>query len=296
MKMTGEMEKQLIRLRDMSCFLEEAGSLDDNLLKLAERTAGILGARNCSILLLNAIAQGSRKGSSLTELVARTALPRSTIHRILDALIDIGWVVRDIDTARFNLGSNLAALGYTAISRNPLERIATTELSQLANTIDQVVYLGVRSDFDMVCIGRYESQSQIQIGKGWPGMRGPLGMTPSCLAMLAHLPQEEVEEIVSANLSRYHRIEGFDEKGFRHTLQEAMKNGYSTYDDIILDRTTSGLGVAILDPVGYPIAGIGTTYLSGWLNEEQKMERVQLLLQAAQRIADKLFGRSQATP
>lgn len=53
MKMTGEMEKQLIRLRDMSCFLEEAGSLDDNLLKLAERTAGILGARNCSILLLN---------------------------------------------------------------------------------------------------------------------------------------------------------------------------------------------------------------------------------------------------
>ncbi len=53
MNTTGDMEKQLLRLRDMSCFLEEAGSLDDNLLKLAERTAGILGARNCSILLLN---------------------------------------------------------------------------------------------------------------------------------------------------------------------------------------------------------------------------------------------------
>ena len=253
------------------------------------------GSLNRSILLLNAIAQGSRKGSSLTELVARTALPRSTIHRILDALIDIGWVVRDIDTARFNLGSNLAALGYTAISRNPLEHIATNELSQLANAIDQVVYLGIRSDFDMVCIGRYESQSQIQIGKGWVGMRGPLGMTPSCLAMLACLPREEAEEIVNANLSRYHRIEGFDERGFRRSLEATMKNGYSTYDDIILDRTTSGLGVAIRDPAGYPIAGIGTTYLSGWLNEEQKAERVQLLLQAAQKITDKLFGGSHAT-
>ncbi len=53
MTMPGEVENQLIRLRDISCFLEEAGSLDDNLLKLAERTAGILGARNCSIMLLN---------------------------------------------------------------------------------------------------------------------------------------------------------------------------------------------------------------------------------------------------
>lgn len=247
------------------------------------------GSLNRSVLLLNAIALGSRKGSSLSELVARTALPRPTIHRVLDALMDIGWVVRNPETARFNLGSNLAALGYTAISRNPLERIATTELSQLANTIDQVVYLGIRSDFDMVCIGRYESQSQIQIGKGWLGMRGPLGMTPSCLAMLAHLPREEVEEIVSANLSRYHRIEGFDERGFRRTLEEAIRNGYSTYDDIILDRTTSGLGVAILDPAGYPIAGIGTTYLSGWLTEEQKMGRIRALKNTAEKIAIKLF-------
>jgi hypothetical protein len=34
------------------------------------------GSLNRAILLLEAIAAGSRKGSSLTELVARTALPR----------------------------------------------------------------------------------------------------------------------------------------------------------------------------------------------------------------------------
>lgn len=250
--------------------------------------ANSTGSLNRSVMLLNAIAQGSRKGSSLSELVARTALPRPTIHRVLDTLMDLGWVIRNPETARFNLGHNLAALGYTAISRNPLERIATTELSQLANAIEQVVYLGFRADFDMVCIGRYESQSQIQIGKGWVGLRGPLGMTPSCLAIMAHLPKEEVEKIVEANLSRYHRIEGFDERGFRRTLANAMKNGYSTYDNIILDRTTSGLGVAILDPAGYPIAGIGTTYLSGWLTETQKMARLQALKDTAERISARL--------
>ncbi|HEU4708356.1 MAG TPA: IclR family transcriptional regulator [Methylophilaceae bacterium] len=247
------------------------------------------GSLNRAVLLLTAIAQGSRKGSLLTELVARTSLPRPTIHRVLNSLMELGWVVRDTETARFNLGMDLAALGYTAISRNPLERIASLELSRLADEIEQVVYLGIRSDYDLVCIGRYESQSQVQVGRGWVGLRGPFGMSPSCMAMLARLPQQDIDDIVNANLSRYHRIEGFDERGFHKTLAEAMKNGYSTYDNIILDRTTSGLGMAILDPSGYPIAGIGTTYLSGWLNEEQKMKRLNLLKEAAQRIAGKLF-------
>lgn len=254
------------------------------------------GSLNRAVLLLTALAQGSRKGSLLTELVARTSLPRPTIHRVLNSLMELGWVVRDPESARFNLGMDLAALGYTAISRNPLERIASLELSRLANEIEQVVYLGIRSDYDLVCIGRYESQSPVQVGRGWVGLRGPFGMSPSCLAMLACLPQQDIDEIVNANLSRYHRIEGFDERGFRKTLADAMKNGYSTYDNIILDRTTSGLGVAILDPAGYPVAGIGTTYLSGWLTEEQRMARVKLLQAAAQRIAAKMFGNVETRP
>ncbi|PKO85048.1 MAG: transcriptional regulator [Betaproteobacteria bacterium HGW-Betaproteobacteria-12] len=248
-----------------------------------------LGSLNRAFLLLEAIASGSRKGSSLTELVARTSLPRPTIHRVLKTLIDHGWVIRDETSARFNLAMGLAALGYSAISRNPIEKIATTHLSVLAEQLNQVVYMGVRSGLDMVCIGRYESSSQIQVGQGRVGMRGPFGMSPSCLAMMSHLPLAEIESIISANLSRYHRIEGFDETGFRKAVDEAIKNGYSTYDSIILDRTTSAIGVAVCDPDGYPIAGIGTTYISGWLNEEQWQNCLGQLQKTAERISNDFF-------
>src|SRR5690242_10452653 len=106
------------------------------------------GSLNRAVILLEAIAQGSRKGSLLTELVARTALPRPTIHRVLDMLIDLGWVMRDEETSRFNLGLGLAALGFSAISRNPIERVAATHLSALAEKLDQVVYLNIRSGLD----------------------------------------------------------------------------------------------------------------------------------------------------
>ena len=179
--------------------------------------------------------------------------------------------------------------------RNPIENIATTHLSILAEQLNQVVYLGVRSGLDMICIGRYESTSQIQVGRGHVGMRGPFGMTPSCLAMMAKLPHEEVNAIIHANLSRYHRIEGFDEIGFRKAVDNAIRNGYSTYDGIILDHTTSAIGVAICDPDNYPIAGIATTFITGWLDDSQWHNCLQMLKKAAENIANDLYTKEVQT-
>lgn len=239
--------------------------------------------------ILSAIARGSSKGSLLTELIARESLPRTTVVRTLDALMELGWVIKDSQSGRFNLGSDLAALGYSAAARNPLERVAETELSLLAEKLNQVVYLAVRTGLDMVCIGKYESKSQIQIGTGGVGLRGPFGMTQSCMGMMARMSPDDVYKIIEANLSRYHRIEGFDETGFRQTVKNALKNGFGTYDNIVLDRTTSGLGVAIVDPSDYPIAGIGTTFLTGWLTEEQRQNCILEMKKTAEKIQELMF-------
>jgi DNA-binding IclR family transcriptional regulator len=247
------------------------------------------GSLNRAAVIMTAMARGSSKGSLLTELVARTGLPRTTVVRVLEILLNLGWVTRDVETTRYNLGIDLAGLGYSAITRNPIERLTATELSKLAERLDQVVYLIIRSGLDMICIGRYESNSDIQIGRGGVGLRGPFGMTQSCMGMFARLPKEEVEGVISANLSRYHRVEGFDETGFRKTVAKALKNGYGTYDNIILDRTTSGLGLAICDRSGYPIAGIGTTFITGWRTEAQRQECLSDMKNAAANIEKILF-------
>ena len=201
----------------------------------------------------------------------------------------LGWVVKDHATGRFNLGQELAALGYSAIARNPLEKVAEAELRLLAERLNQVVYLSVRAGLDIVCIGRYESKSQIQIGRGDPGLRGPFGMTQSCLGMMAYMSTNEVYEIIETNLSRYHRVEGFDETGFRRSVKEAIQNGYGTFDNITLDRTTSGIGIAILDPYGQPLAAIGTTFLTGWLTEDQRQNCILETQKTARKIEGLLF-------
>lgn len=253
-------------------------------------TARSAGSLNRAVVLLNTIAADSRKGSSMTRLVSRTGLPRPTIHRILKMLMAIGWVERDEHSGRYNLGFDLAALGYSAMCRHPIERVAHTELSRLAMDLNQTVYLDIRSGLDTVCIGRYDSGSEIQAGKGWVGMRGPFGMTPACLGMFACMPKHEVDEIVAANMTRYHRIEGFDEKGYHETLAESFRAGFGIYNNILLDHTTSGLGVAICDSTGYPVAGISTVYITGWLDERQRRECLQRMQQSATAIAERLFA------
>lgn len=242
------------------------------------------GSLNRAVTLLEALAQGPHEGCELSDLVARTSLPRPTVYRVIEMLMTVGWVTRDPETRRFNLGADLAALGYSAISRHPLERTAATILSALAETLNQVVYLSIRSGLDFVCIGRYESASQIQVGRGWAGMRGPFGLTPACMGMFSALSAEEVRDIVKICMPRYRRMEGFDEGGFRESVARSMDAGYGIYGNIVLDRTTSGLGVAICDPSGYPIAGIGTTYITAWSDEAQQKTCIEELQKAAREI------------
>ena len=107
--------------------------------------------------------------------------------------------------------------------------------------------------------------------------------------MFAKMPLSEVNEIVQVNMSRYYRIEGFDELGFNKTLEESIKNGYGTYDNILLDRTTSGFGVAVTVPSGYPIAAVATTYITNWLSEKQKQNCLVRLQKVASSISMKYF-------
>lgn len=240
------------------------------------------------------ISRGSKKGSLLTELVNRTGLPRTTVVRTLNMLDELGWVIKDKQTGRFNLGMDLAAIGYSAISCNPIERVADTELSKLADELNQVVYLSVRTGLDMVCIGRYEGKAVIQVGRGGPGLRGPLGMTQSCFGIFSALSEQEVSEIIEANMKRYHKVEGFDETGFRKSIAETIKKGFGSFSNVVLDRAMSGLGVPITDPSGYPVAGIGTTFISNWLSEEQQLDCVDMMRKSARQIELKLFQRLKA--
>ncbi|MBN8944783.1 MAG: IclR family transcriptional regulator [Rhizobiales bacterium] len=243
------------------------------------------GSLHRSVVLVRAIARGGEAGAALADIVGWTGLPRPTVHRVLDMLIETGWVERDASTRRFYLGQEMVALGLVAAARHPIERLAATELAQLAEDIGQTVYLSVRSGLDIVCAARQESTARIQTLVLKVGSQVPLGRGAGSMAILAALPEAEAEAVIAANRQRYEReTEGFDETAFRGALDAARTAGFASHDSLFT-RGIGGIGVAVRDVAGYPIAAISTAFVADWLDEAQRRCCVARLDEAARRIA-----------
>jgi len=258
----------------------------------SEQSAGSL-LRAAAIL--RAIASGGKAGASLSDLCERTGLPRPTIHRVTQMLERLGWVDRDPSDKNFYLGVELATLGMTAQMRYSLESLGRPILADLCSETGQTVYLITRSGIDSICIALCESGSQFRTLVLEVGSRQPLGVGAGSMAILAALPEDEVEQVIEANHERYLAYAGFDLDTFRGGLYQARERGHAWHESLFT-RGVSGIGVAVLDGSGEPIAAISTVFIVGWLDDAQRERCVAKLTEAAKLLSSRLFGSTSSQP
>jgi DNA-binding IclR family transcriptional regulator len=250
----------------------------------------VAGSFHRAVVLTRAVARGGGEGAALKDLVSWTMLPRPTIHRVLDMLIEAGWIERDAKTRRFHLGAELATLGRVAALRHSLESAVTTELALLAREIGQTIYLIVRAGLDGVCVAREESASPIQTLVLKIGSHVPLGWGAGGMAILTALPEDEAARIVASNQARYARLPSFSKIAFDKAVQESRRLGFASHDGLFT-RGIGGIGVPIRDLSGYPLAAISTAFVSDWLDQEKRVHCAAKLKSAAARIAARYVDR-----
>jgi DNA-binding IclR family transcriptional regulator len=240
-------------------------------------------------LLLKAIAAQGRSGILLGELARQTRLPRPTAYRVAQMLEGMGWVERDPSTKRLHLGRELAILGLSAQIRHPIGDVARPLLARLAREIDQTVYLIVRSGLESVCVARCESDTPIRTLILEVGSRQPLGVGAGSMAILAMLPADEMERIIAVNRERYMEQGGFQESVFRASLAEARQSAVATHEGSFT-RGVSGIGVAVRDASGYPVAAVSIAFVTEWLDGAQRERCIRRLQAVAEELADLLTG------
>lgn len=260
---------------------------------ISELTDEDIGAQAGSLLraasLLKAIAAGGHIGISLAEVARHTKLPRPTVYRVSQMLETLGWIERDPSTKRLFLGKELALLGLSAQMRHPSEGIARPLLAALAREIGQTVYLTMRSGLESVCVARCESETQIRTLVLEVGSRQPLGVGAGSMAILATLPDDEMERIIAANRERYRERGPFQETAFRAYLAQARRSAFAAHEGLFT-RGVSGIGVAVRDASGYPIAAVSIAFVADWLDEAQYEHCVRRIQSTADEIAECLTG------
>ncbi|OAT67590.1 IclR family transcriptional regulator [Mycobacteroides immunogenum] len=120
---------------------------------------------------------------TLAQLVRRTGLPRSSVHRMLERLVQLRWLRRD--GRDYELGTRLVELGSLAVHQDRLHAAALPMLHELHRATGLVVHLSILDGTDVVYL------EKIGAGMGAAvttriGGRQPAHCTASGKAILAY--------------------------------------------------------------------------------------------------------------
>ena len=138
-------------------------------------------------------------GGATTSSAARTAgLPRPTVHRLLSSLEEARLADRDRDNGRWQLGPELFFLGSAAAARHDAATTAQPFVRRLAQVTGESAFFSARRGDETICLIREEGSFPVRSHVLYEGARFPLGVVSAGMALLAHLPDREVDEYPGA--------------------------------------------------------------------------------------------------
>lgn len=131
--------------------------------------------------------------AGITELSEFLGISKSTIHRHILTLERNGYIVREND--RFSLSYRFLDLGGFVQSRNEMFEIIKPKVEHLANQTAERAMFITKEYEDAVVVYVVSGDQAVTTGIR-TGTRMPLHCTACGKAILAHLPTEEIEEII----------------------------------------------------------------------------------------------------
>lgn len=187
---------------------------------------------------------------SLSDLVVRTGLPKSTVHRTAQQMRDLGWLVYH-DT-KYSLGIQLFELAGLVAVRHELRETVFPFMADLYETTRATVHLGVRVQHEVLYVEKLAGHDRV-IDESRVGGRLPLYRTGIGKVLLAFSSEAVLQEVLRHGMTPRTSATIVTESRLRRELAEVVEFG------VAFDREESVVGVAC---VAAPIYGPDRTVVA----------------------------------
>ena len=210
--------------------------------------------------LLRALASHPFDGATFTDLARDTDFGKATTHRLLAALIDVGFVFQEVATKRYRLGS-----AFTLLGRNATTQLITTAthvpLEQIASETGDTVFASVPEGTAAVCIARATGSFPIRTLTLNVGDRRPLGVGSGSLALLAAMSDDEIGKVIDRNDRWLRDYPGYTPDALVKMVAETRRNGFAFNAGLIVPGMCA-IGVPVLDASRRPIASLSAAAIT----------------------------------
>jgi DNA-binding IclR family transcriptional regulator len=176
------------------------------------------------------ILAASHTGFSLADISRQTAIPKSSLFRILAALEQHSIVIQDHDRKIFKLGMKLLDWGNAALEKIDLKTVVHPHLVHLAHETRESYYLAILDSSEVIIIDRADTP-EIWSMVARLGGRSPVHATASGQVLIADLPPETLDSIIEkTGLRRFTPKTITSSLRLKKRLREVQRQGFSVAD------------------------------------------------------------------
>lgn len=224
---------------------------------------------------------GQRR-ASLADIAQRAMTSKTTAHRLLHTMVDLGYVEQEPETEKYGLTLKLFGLGARILrGQEDLLRVCDREMGKLSRATGESINLGVMDGFDqrVAYIHKYDSTYTLSM-QSTLGKRNPLHSTSLGKALLAFRDDDEIRErLAKMEFQKLAPRTITDPEELFAQLMETRARGYAEE----IEESEVGvrcLAVPVLDHVGRSVAAISVAFPLVRFDETRKPEYLRQLLDA----------------
>ena len=225
----------------------------------------------------------------LRDVSAAVDLNATAVHRLLSSLMAAGFVAQDPDSRTYRLGWGLLSYADALLRNTQLAEVSAPVARQLRDLSGETVSVQIRNGGERVCIfeaeGLHDVRRRVAIGS-----QLPLHASASGRAILAFLPDAEIDTLLRGTLRSVTPFTATDPKEIRVALAEIRSTGIArSHDESVVGAS------AIATPVFQAGRGaVGSIAVTGPTTRWAAVDTPELereLLRLAAELSERLGSR-----
>ena len=239
-----------------------------------------MGSTSNAFRMIQAVVDSGKSGATFTAIVQDSGVPKSTAHRLLRELSEIGAVQYNDSNRTYTGGLLLARLGSAVMANFDLRNKVHPHLVEFHRQTGHTTTLGIRDGDHGVYVDKIDNRDfgirlHSEIGKSFP-----LHCTGIGKVMLAWLSPAERQRALAGKLKTYTKNTITNKRELSTSLEEIRETGYAI-DDEEITRGFVCIAAPVFGPDGQ-VAGALSCTLPTYLREERGIEKeIALVVQAA---------------
>lgn len=226
----------------------------------------------------------SRGPFAISELAAEVGLPPSTVHRLVQTLMSLGYVVQYQQSKRYGVGRGIAEINRAMLLKYEFSRFAKPHLEALVESTGETAGLAALYGTSAIYLNQVEAPAMVRVSNP-VGTPVPLHCTAVGKVFLADFRPAMLEETIAyAGLAPSTPHTLTTKESLERELERIRHQGYAL-DDQEYAEGVRCLAVGLRGSSGAVVAALSVCGPLNRMSDRRLPELAQLVMETADRFA-----------